>query len=208
MVFYGCPKCQEPMSSPDSMAGQSESCPSCGNVAMVPASAAIPSPVAPPVATPVATSAPRAVAGGGQRFVVNPSMFRQNPVGLIMLVIIFGVSLPLGFVDAPLWVIPLVIALLFVAWWLQCYATRMVITTDRVTVVVGILSRRTSEVRVSDIRNIRVLQGIFQRMMRAGGLVISSAATGGEELRIDGIAKPEAVAERVRRYMGSSESAV
>ena len=44
-------------------------------------------------------------------------------------------------------------------------------------------------------------------MMGAGGLVISSAATGGEELRIDGIAKPEAVAERVRRHMGSTESA-
>lgn len=36
MIYYGCPKCETPMSSPDSMAGRSESCPECGNVTRVP----------------------------------------------------------------------------------------------------------------------------------------------------------------------------
>ena len=191
------------------MAGQSESCPSCGNVAVVPASAAAPSPVVPPVVPPVATtvtaSAPRTVAAKGQRFVVTPSMFRQSPAGVILLTVAFVFSLAMlvaNDADEVLLIIPLLMVLVFLVWWIQCLSTRMIITSDRVTVIVGILSRRTSEVRVSDIRNIRVLQGIFQRMMGAGGVVISSAATGGEELRIDGIAKPEAVAERVRRYMG------
>ena len=36
MIFYGCPKCQPPMASPDSMAGQPETCAYCDNVAIVP----------------------------------------------------------------------------------------------------------------------------------------------------------------------------
>jgi len=37
MIYYGCPKCQSPMASPESMAGQAETCPECGNVMTVPA---------------------------------------------------------------------------------------------------------------------------------------------------------------------------
>lgn len=36
MIYYGCPKCQAAMASPDGMAGGSETCPQCGNVAVVP----------------------------------------------------------------------------------------------------------------------------------------------------------------------------
>jgi Zn-finger nucleic acid-binding protein len=36
MIYYGCPKCQAPMASPDEMAGQTDTCPECGNVAVVP----------------------------------------------------------------------------------------------------------------------------------------------------------------------------
>jgi len=52
MIYYGCPKCETPMSSPDSMAGRKESCPGCGNVVIVPGrtdtlSATTPSPPPP-----------------------------------------------------------------------------------------------------------------------------------------------------------------
>ena len=36
MIYYGCPNCGAPMQSPDSMAGQKEKCPECGNVTIVP----------------------------------------------------------------------------------------------------------------------------------------------------------------------------
>lgn len=42
MIYYGCPACGTAMASPDSMAGQTEACPECGNVATVPAPAAVP----------------------------------------------------------------------------------------------------------------------------------------------------------------------
>lgn len=36
MIYYGCPKCQSAMASPESQAGQTETCPECGNVTIVP----------------------------------------------------------------------------------------------------------------------------------------------------------------------------
>ena len=36
MIYYGCPKCGAAMGSPESMAGENETCPACGNVAIVP----------------------------------------------------------------------------------------------------------------------------------------------------------------------------
>lgn len=36
MIYYGCPKCEAPMSSPESLVGEPQTCPQCGNVTMVP----------------------------------------------------------------------------------------------------------------------------------------------------------------------------
>ena len=36
MIDFTCPKCGAEMSSPDSLVGESETCPSCGNVTLVP----------------------------------------------------------------------------------------------------------------------------------------------------------------------------
>lgn len=36
MIEYACPQCGESMNSPDSMVGQAETCPACGNVTLVP----------------------------------------------------------------------------------------------------------------------------------------------------------------------------
>jgi len=41
MIEYQCPKCRESIAVPDSQAGQTETCPECGNVAAVPKRAGI-----------------------------------------------------------------------------------------------------------------------------------------------------------------------
>ena len=48
MITFKCHKCKESISSPESMAGQEETCPNCGNVAVVPQTATpVPVQVAP-----------------------------------------------------------------------------------------------------------------------------------------------------------------
>jgi rRNA maturation protein Nop10 len=36
MIEFKCPKCKEPLSAPDSLVGENETCPKCGNVTIVP----------------------------------------------------------------------------------------------------------------------------------------------------------------------------
>ncbi len=50
MIKYDCPKCRAEMSSPDSMAGQQETCPHCGNVAIAPVVDSGQEPATPPPA--------------------------------------------------------------------------------------------------------------------------------------------------------------
>ena len=55
MISYKCVKCGEPLEAPDSLSGQPETCPKCGNVCVVPAIAVpmeTPSPAGPKLAAP------------------------------------------------------------------------------------------------------------------------------------------------------------
>jgi hypothetical protein len=53
MIYFGCPNCGAPMASPESLAGENEKCPECGNVAVVPQNQAAPSALAQSRVTPV-----------------------------------------------------------------------------------------------------------------------------------------------------------
>ena len=77
--------------------------------------------------------------------------------------------------------------------WLQSRGERLTVTEERVIHRRGILSRHIIDVRLADIRNIRVSQGMFQRLFGVGALGVATAGTGGEEIAMDGIAWPEKV---------------
>jgi len=195
MIYYGCPKCQAPMASPDSMIGQAETCTECGNVATVPNSPHPSAPAAvavlPPTPTPVAAppSAPAAglSRGPNDRTVLSarPAMFRNRPVAFILLVILF----PLGIIVLPIW-------------WLVCLCTRLTVTESRTILRTGILSKATNEVRHHDVRNIQVNQGIFQRLFGVGDIGISSAGQAGIEITVSGMPAPQAIAKAIRDRQG------
>lgn len=67
MIYFGCPKCGTPLQSPESQAGQTETCPECGNVAIVPAGQQEPPPTpqTPPQNQPVQTPPRRAKSVNG-----------------------------------------------------------------------------------------------------------------------------------------------
>jgi len=183
------------MASPDSMCGQAETCTECGNVATVPN---LPHPSAPAAVavlhqTPMSVAAPPfAPAAGrsrnsGDRTVLSarPAMFRNNPVGFILLVILF----PLGIIMLPIW-------------WLVCLCTCLTVTESRTILRSGILSKRTNEVRHQDVRNILVEQGIFQRLFGVGDIGISSAGQAGIEITVSGMPNPQAIAKAIRDRQG------
>ena len=114
-------------------------------------------------------------------FEVHPSMFRNNPAGFvlsILLIAAFGLGL-----------------LILLIWWLQCIGTTLTVTTERTVLRKGILSKFTTEVYHSDVRNVQLRQSMFQRMLDVGYMGIASAGHSGLEIEVSGIPEPERVKE-------------
>lgn len=84
------------------------------------------------------------------------------------------------------------LVILFV-WWLKCKTRTITITNKRTTVREGLISKNTSEILHSHIRNIQVIQGVFDRIFGVGTLAISSAAQSDMELSFSGLAHPEKI---------------
>jgi uncharacterized membrane protein YdbT with pleckstrin-like domain len=144
---------------------------------------------------------------------IKPSMWRNAPIrfGVLMLLTIVGVVLVVAgqgqadhgvkngvaLIGAIIGGLP-VLGLL--RWYVRCLGTRLIVADNRVTLRRGILSRRTNEIRLADIRNITVDQSTLQRLFGVGTIGISSAAQSGVEIMVEGIPHPQEVADRIRGF--------
>ncbi len=77
--------------------------------------------------------------------------------------------------------------------------TEYVVTTDRAAEASGILSRKTSEIELADVRNVQVTQSLSDRMLGIGNVGISTAGQSGFEVVFKGVKSPNDVADIVRR---------
>ncbi len=77
--------------------------------------------------------------------------------------------------------------------------TRYVVTEDRASEASGLLSRKTSEIDLADVRNIEVAQGPSERMLGVGSVGISTAGQSGFEVVFKGVKHPNDVADIVRK---------
>jgi uncharacterized membrane protein YdbT with pleckstrin-like domain len=64
----------------------------------------------------------------------------------------------------------------------------------------GLLSKVTSEVLHSDIRNVQIQQTLMQRIMGVGTLTISCSAENEDEVRMENVTKPDEVARVIDLY--------
>ena len=116
----------------------------------------------------------------------HPSMFRNNPIGFILsfiLILVYGLGL-----------------LILLIWWLRVLGTTLIVTDERVTLRKGILSKHTNEVYHTDIRNIQISQGLFQRMFGVGTIGIASAGHGGVEIEVAGIPMPQTIKDLIDQH--------
>ena len=114
----------------------------------------------------------------------NPAMFRNRPLLFILClaaIAAYGAGL-----------------LILIIWYIRVKAVRLKITNKRIEVKRGILRKNTTEIHMSDVRNIRTNQSFFQRIFGVGKIIISSAATGGVEIKVKGIKGPEKVKKMIR----------
>lgn len=87
---------------------------------------------------------------------------------------------------------------------LQRVSSLYSVTSERVIARNGLLSTRTDEVDIRDIRNISVEQTLFQRLLGLGDVGVSSAGSDGVEVVFRGIPQAGGVKEIIREARNSS----
>lgn len=83
--------------------------------------------------------------------------------------------------------------------WLHAIAMRITVTTERIIVTQGILTKRTNELQHDDVRNIRCDQNVLERLFNYGDLALSSSGQDDMEIVIHDIPDPQGIVEIVRR---------
>jgi uncharacterized membrane protein YdbT with pleckstrin-like domain len=78
-------------------------------------------------------------------------------------------------------------------------ATRYVITTERLHIRRGILSKATQETRVQRVQNVNTEQSLFGRILQVGTVDFDTAGTDDSEFRFVGVANPSEVVRAVDR---------
>ena len=116
----------------------------------------------------------------------HPAMFRNKPVGFILSVLLI-VAYGLGLV-------------ILLIWWLRCLGTTLTVTNKKTLLRKGILSKHTNEVYHSDVRNVQVKQGIFQRIFGVGTIGIASAGHAGVEIEVSGLPRPAKIKDIIDRH--------
>ena len=120
----------------------------------------------------------------------NPSMFRNNPLGFVLTVLLCVVG------------IGLIVLLL---WWLSTKATTLTVTDERTILRRGLLSKQLNEVWHRDVRNVQLTQTFWQRIFGTGTLEISSAGQADVEIRVTGIPDPDEVKAIIDRHKMTSD---
>jgi uncharacterized membrane protein YdbT with pleckstrin-like domain len=91
------------------------------------------------------------------------------------------------------WAVYVVLLLVYpiprLVWWLT---SMFVVTTDRVIHREGLVAKRSMEIPLEAINDVRFEQGVFDRLVGAGSLVIQSASEQGRQV-FDQIRRPEYV---------------
>ncbi len=152
---------------------------------------------------------PRRLLVDGEELVLD---LRPHPIALARAVIVTILVIVLGILvlrilpdsgsvhDILLWVTIAAMFVVFV-WWpvrdlIRYLTSHFVITSDRVIHREGWLAKRSMEIPLEAINDVRFQQSVFERMIGAGDILISSASERGTEVFED-IPRPETVQKTI-----------
>ncbi len=99
-----------------------------------------------------------------------------------------------GVLSIPLLGVGLIILLVV---WIDIRFTVYRITNLRIVVTRGFIMKSQSEIWIKDMRGVNLFQGVWQRIIGVGNISIGTAATSGAEIKMDGIAKPQEIVEKI-----------
>jgi membrane protein YdbS with pleckstrin-like domain len=202
-----CPNCLRGIKAPEKLAGKAVNCPGCQAPLRIP-DASDPEPPGVVTQPPIhrAATSPAIEESEHTLLVVQPDFLRTG-IGVFALagmLVIGAVVVMVSNFFVGLYMIFLATAFVLIHW-LRTKTTKLTISTHRSILTKGILSRRTSEVRHSDIRFIEVFQNLDHRLLGLGRLAVSSSAQSNCEIEITGIPNPQAVKETLNGLRRTNE---
>jgi uncharacterized membrane protein YdbT with pleckstrin-like domain len=99
------------------------------------------------------------------------------------------------------------VLLIVLIWgYLKRFHTRYAITNRRLHIRRGILSRDIEETRLERVQDVKVSQGLGQRILGVGTVDFGTSAESGAGFRFEGIANPDAVARQVDRVVHEADA--
>jgi uncharacterized membrane protein YdbT with pleckstrin-like domain len=99
------------------------------------------------------------------------------------------------------------VLLIVLVWgYLKRFHTRYAITNRRIHIRRGILSRNIEETRLERVQDVKVTQGLGQRMLGVGSVDFGTSAESGAGFRFEGITNPDHVARQVDRVVHEADA--
>lgn len=142
----------------------------------------------------------------------HPSMFRNRPIWFLALTMLPAWFLARARHDMSArgvaFVLVMVCGPILLVWFLRCRSTRLTIDEDTVLLRRGLLSSDLNEIHHGDVKNVRVHQSLFQRLLGVGTLGISSAGQGDIEILVEGIPGPRKARDIINRLRRSRKTSV
>ncbi|MBS1892764.1 MAG: PH domain-containing protein [Actinobacteria bacterium] len=99
-------------------------------------------------------------------------------------------------------VVLVVLAVTVAVGFLKRWATTYTITTRRLNIKRGIISREIQETRLERVQNVNYSQSAYQRLMQIGDVDFDTAASGDYDFIFYGVADPGGVVHQVDRATG------
>ena len=129
-------------------------------------------------------------------------------VSVVLSFFLLGQSEPksdlIKFASYPVWVIAALATVWLVIRYLKWRTTYFVITSDRLIYRHGVIAKAGIEIPLERVNNVNFKQGIFERIIGAGDLLIESGGEDGQQ-RFSDIAKPEKVQNLIHMQMEDNQ---
>jgi uncharacterized membrane protein YdbT with pleckstrin-like domain len=124
--------------------------------------------------------------------------------GILVAAIVGAVAKLFGAGSATVFLIVLVvIAVTVLAGFVKRVATTYTITSRRLNIKRGIVSREIQETRLERVQNVNYRQSVYQRLMQIGDVDFDTAATDDYNFVFAGVADPANVVHRVDQATGA-----
>jgi membrane protein YdbS with pleckstrin-like domain len=124
----------------------------------------------------------------------------------VLVAIVLGVIAKLVSSTTSVFVVVLVVlAITLLVGFLKRWATTYTITSRRLNIKRGIVSREIQETRLERVQNVNYSQSVYQRLMQIGDVDFDTAASGGDyDFIFYGVADPGDVVHRVDQATGAN----